>query len=150
MNKDSSCYKPVSQGSASKIPPIPVATVLPESDTFEPELAIEVCNWLQVIEDYLVKMLLGIRQVLTDHLPRLLKELFRGVARVGVKAARVAMFALAWLAVVFGPFVAGCVAAARLANGWFVVLGLLWLAIGIGGSVFGVIRIRKRRAYGGK
>jgi hypothetical protein len=149
MNKDSSYYKPVSQGSASKIPPIPVATVVPD-ESFEPELAIEVCNWLDVIEKYLVKMLLGIHQVLTDHLPRLLKELFRGIARVGLKAVRVAVIALALLAVVFGPFVVACLAATKLSSTWFVVFGLLWLGIAIGGAIYGVIRIRKRRADGGK
>jgi hypothetical protein len=72
-----------------------------------------------------------------------IRTLVETVGPAVVRAARVLAVLCLWLAVVFGPIIAAPLLRAPL---WGDAAAAAWLALAVTGSVWGLYRLKKRRA----
>ena len=102
-------------------------------------------QWLIDVEDVLVRMIAGVFRFMVDGLPTWIYHfVVDTLGPVAIRLVRVLGLAFLWLTILFGPLAIGCFFSLP---SWWGLGSMAWMALSIGGSVWGLNRIvRKRKA----
>jgi hypothetical protein len=103
----------------------------------------ELYQWLVQIEESLVRMILGVYRFVIEGLPTMVyRFIIDTVGPLAGRLCRVTGLAIAWLVMLFSPFMLGHLCGL---NGWWTLFSLVWLAVAILGSWWGLNHIVIKR-----